>query len=117
MGTTFMTVLSEATVHDLVVSASSEPLLDEADEAALVRKVRAGDLRALERLVMGNLRVAVDEAIRHRGFGVPQSRLVRTGVSALMEAARSYRQETHGSFSTFAAARVREALSRDAKLS
>lgn len=105
--------LSGASVGELVSTASMEPVLDAALEAELARRVSDGDTEALERLVMGNLRVAVDEAIRNRGLGQPQRALVRRGVGVLIEAARMYDPDRHGSFSHFASERVRRALSDD----
>lgn len=105
--------LADAPVGELVTTASREPLLDEEHELALVRRVREGDAEALERLVMSNLRVAVDEAIRNRGLGQSQRLLVRRGIGVLIEAARMYDPDVHGPFSEFAGRRVRSTLSED----
>jgi DNA-directed RNA polymerase sigma subunit (sigma70/sigma32) len=59
---------------------------------------------------MRNLRVAIDEAIRTRGLGLPQRKLVSTGVRALLDAIRSYDAAVDGPFSTHVRARVRRAL-------
>lgn len=103
--------LADAPVGELVTTASREPLLDEEHELVLVRRVRQGDTEALERLVMSNLRVAVDEAIRNRGLGQSQRLLVRRGIAVLIEAARTYDPDLHGSFSGYAGRRVRSTLS------
>ena len=105
--------LSGASVGELGSTASMEPVLAAAVEADLARRVSDGDTEALERLVMGNRRVAVDEAIRNRGLGQPQRALLRRGVRVLIEAARIYDPDRHGSFSRFASGRVRRALSDD----
>jgi DNA-directed RNA polymerase sigma subunit (sigma70/sigma32) len=97
-------------VGDLVWMASSHPVLDEHDEDALIRGARGGDSQALEELVLGNLRIAVDEAIRIRGLGLPQRHLVRLGVAALLEAVSSYDPMVHGRFSEHVRSRVRDAL-------
>jgi DNA-directed RNA polymerase sigma subunit (sigma70/sigma32) len=102
--------LTQLTVGDLVWMASSHPVLDEHDEEALVRQAREGALQAVEELVLGNLRIAVDEAIRIRGLGFPQRRLVRLGVAALLEAVNSYDPMMHGRFSEHVRWRVRAAL-------
>jgi RNA polymerase primary sigma factor len=105
--------LADAPVGELVTTASREPLLDEERELALVRRVRDGDMEALERLVMSNLRVAVDEAIRNRGLGQSQRSLVRHGITVLLESARTYDPDAHGTFSRYVTDRVRNALSED----
>ena len=105
--------LADAPVGELVDTASREPLLDDEHESALIRRVREGDSEALERLVMSNLRVAVDEAIRNRGLGQSQRMLVRRGISVLVEAARTYDPDRHGPFSGYASRRVRSTLSED----
>lgn len=105
--------LTGVSLAELVTTASTEPVLDERGEALLARRVRDGDAEALERLIFGNLRVAVDEAIRNRGLGAPQRDLIRVGVRVLMEAARAYDPDLHGSFSSFTRSRVRRALSEN----
>ena len=105
--------LSDAPVGELVTTASREPLLDEEHELALIRRFRQGDTEALERLLMSNLRVAVDEAIRNRGLGRSQGMLVRRGITVLIEAARTYDPDLHGPFSGYAGQRVRSTLSED----
>jgi len=113
MRTSTTSYLTEVSLTELVTVASSEPPLDEQREAALALRVRDGDLDALERLVMGNLRIAVDEAIRNRGLGSSQGALIRYGVRTLMEAARSYDPDRHGSSSRYASRLVRTALSEN----
>lgn len=97
-------------VGDLVLMASDQPVLDDAIEDALIRRAGEGDLGALEQLVLRNLRIAIDEAIRTRGLGLPQRKLVRTGVNTLVEAARSYDPIAHGRFSEHARTQVRSAM-------
>jgi RNA polymerase primary sigma factor len=109
--------LTGASLDELVTTASTEPLLDERGESLLALRVRNGDPDALERLILGNLRVAVDEGIRNRGLGAPQRDLIRDGVRVLMEAAGAYDPDIHGRFSMYVKARVRRALSEDVRLS
>ena len=102
--------LASLSVGSLVWMASAQPVLDELTEDELIRGAREGDREALEQLAMRNLRVVIDEAIRFRGRGLPQQKLVRLGVNALVEAARYYDPATHGRFSTHVRARVRVAV-------
>lgn len=104
------TEFDQLSLGDLVSIASEQPVLDEALEDALIRSAREGDPIAMEQLVLRNLRIAIDEAIRTRGLGLPQRRLVRMGVNTLVDAARSYDPRMHGRFSTHVRTRVRHAL-------
>ncbi|MDZ7779551.1 MAG: hypothetical protein U5R14_06375 [Gemmatimonadota bacterium] len=105
--------LNGASLDELVTLASQEPVLDEKAEATLARRLSEGETEARQRLLMGNLRMAVDEAIRHRGLGAPQSQLVRRAVRTLATAARDYDPELHGLFSRYAGRLVRSALSEE----
>ena len=84
--------------------------LDEKEEAALTRALRDGESDAIERLALGTLRIAVDEAIRTRGLGLRQGDLVRLGVSALVGAMRTYDPTGTERFSEHVRARIRRVL-------
>lgn len=51
---------------ELVDGASREPFLSDREETELLRAAACGDEAAREQLVRADLRVVVDEAIRHR---------------------------------------------------
>lgn len=102
--------LDQLSLVDLIAVASAQPILDERDESDLLERARAGDVEARETLVLGNLRIAIDEAIRTRGLGMPQRKLVPMGVSTLLEAIRTYDPALHGPFSSHVRARVRLAM-------
>jgi DNA-directed RNA polymerase sigma subunit (sigma70/sigma32) len=110
-------MFDQLSVGDLVSMASAQPLLAAEEEACLVRRIHDGDPRAVEELVLGNLRIAIDEAIRTRGLGKPQRELVRTGVRTLVETARSYDPDRHGPFSLHARSTVRTAMIRSVDVS
>lgn len=103
-------MFDQLSVGDLVSMASEQPLLSEEDEARLVLRIREGDESAVEELVVGHLRIAIDGAIRTRGLGLPQRELVRMGVRTLVEATRSYDPDEHGAFSNYARSSVRRAM-------
>jgi RNA polymerase sigma-32 factor len=104
-------------IDDLVSTASDQPVLADEVERGLVQRMRDGDVGAAEELVLGHLRIAIDEAIRTRGLGLPQRDLVRLGVRALVEAARSYDPDEHGRFSHHARSQVRRVLRRSLDVS
>ncbi len=109
--------ISQMSLGDLVAVASAQPILDAHDEETLIQRARAGDAEAREQLIMGNLRIAIDEAIRTRGLGLPQRTLVPMGVSTLLEAIRSYDPAVHGPFSSHVRARVRLAMKAGVSIS
>jgi DNA-directed RNA polymerase sigma subunit (sigma70/sigma32) len=102
--------LSSMSIGSLVWMASAQPVLDDATEDELIRRAAEGDRAALEQLAMSNLRIVIDEAIRARGLGTPQDKLVRLGVGALVEAVRCYDPERHDRFSRHLRLRVRAAF-------
>lgn len=110
-------MFDQLSVDDLVSLASEQPLLAEEDEAGLIRRMREGDPGAIEELVRGTLRIAIDEAIRTRGLGLSQRELVRMGVRTLVQAAQEYDPAEHGSFSHHARSSVRNAMIRSVGLS
>ena len=103
------TDFAQLSLGDLIAVASAQPVLDEQAEDSLLERARAGDLEAREMLVMGNLRIAIDESIRIRG-GLPQRKLMPTGVRTLLEAIRTYDPVVHGPFSSHVRARVRRGI-------
>ena len=110
-------MFDQLSVSDLVSMASAQPLLAEEDVAGLVLRIRAGDAAAIEELVVANLRIAIDEAIRTRGLGRSQRELVRTGVRTLVEAAQVYDPIEHGSFMRHAQSSVHAAMLKSVQVS
>jgi DNA-directed RNA polymerase sigma subunit (sigma70/sigma32) len=102
--------LAKLSVGSLVWMASAQPVLDESSEDNLIQRARVGDRDALEQLAVRNLRIVIDEAIRARGRGLSQQRLVRVGLGALLDAVRFYEPLVHGRFSSHLRDRVRLAL-------
>lgn len=109
--------LAQLSLGDLIRVASAQPVLDEHDEDSLIALARLGDAEAREQLVMRNLRVAIDEAIRRRGWGLPQRKLVPMGISTLIEASRTYDPARDGSFSSYVRSRVRLSMNQETAVS
>lgn len=110
-------MFDQLSVGDLVSMASSQPVLGERDEQDLILRIQAGDAVAVQELVRMSLRIAIDEAIRTRGLGLPQRELVRLGVRALVDAAQSYDPTTHGRFADHARASVRHMMVKSIAIS
>jgi RNA polymerase primary sigma factor len=110
-------MFDQLSVGELVSMASAQPMMAEEDEQSLIRRIQEGDAEAVEELVLGSLRIAIDEAIRTRGLGLPQRELVRHGVRTLVEAAQTYDPVSHGRFVDHARASVRQVLIRSINVS
>jgi len=106
-----LTEITSAPVAELVARASAEPVPDSARVLDLGHSVESDALIRAE-LARTHLRLGVDEAIRNRGLGFPQERLVRVATIAVVEAANDFDPVRDGSFTSYARARVRRALDR-----
>ena len=73
---------------------SCEPL-SRKEEVELVRRIRAGDDEAMQKLVMANLRFVVSVARKYTGRGLSLIELIAEGNTGLLEAARRF-DETRG---------------------
>ena len=102
--------VTSASVEDLVARASETPVLDASQQARLAARLKGGQQDALSELIEAHLRVAVDEAIRNRGLGLPQDVLVREAARALVACAPVYDPDRHGSFARYARRKIRAAI-------
>jgi RNA polymerase primary sigma factor len=86
------------------------PLLDDLDEAALGRRARAGDERAVDELVSRNLRfvVTVAKRFQHRGLSIED--LIGEGNVGLIAAARRFDPDQGVRFITYAVWWIRQAI-------
>jgi DNA-directed RNA polymerase sigma subunit (sigma70/sigma32) len=98
------------TLDDFVRKASEQSVLDPEEELRLVERLDGGDGEALGDLVRPLVRVVIDEAIRHRGFGCPQAELIRHGMDALVAAARVYSPARDGALRKHVQEAVRAAM-------
>lgn len=89
----------------------SAPLLEAADELALVRRwQRDGERAALDALVVAHGRLVVSCARRYRTFGLPLEDLIQEGNLGLLEAARRFDTAFGVRFSGYATFWVRYAI-------
>ena len=86
------------------------PLLASTDEATLARRIRAGDRRALDRLVCANLRFVVSIAKKYQHQGVPLSDLIDEGNLGLIRAAERFDETKGVKFISYAVWWVRQAV-------
>ena len=88
------------------------PLLEEAEENELGRRISAGDESARARLEEGNLRLVVSIAKHYTGRGLPLMDLIQEGNIGLMHAAEKYDYTKDNRFSTYASWWIKEAIVR-----
>ena len=86
------------------------PLLSAAEERQLFRRLRRGDRRARERLLLSQLRYVIEIARRYRHHGCPLSDLIQEGVVGLLEAIKRFNPDKGVRLSTFAMWWVRAAI-------
>lgn len=87
------------------------PLLTETEEQKLGTLALAGDAKAAEALVQGNLRLVVSIAKRYMKSGVNMMDLIQAGNEGLMEASTRY-DPRKGRFAGFAKWWIRQAIVR-----
>ena len=88
------------------------PLLTPGEELSLAKRVSKGDLAVKQRLVECNLKLVVNIAKAYSRHGVPLPDLIQEGNIGLMTAAESFDYRKGFRFSTYAAAWIRQAITR-----
>jgi RNA polymerase primary sigma factor len=88
------------------------PLLTQAQEISLARRVERGDGSAREQLIGANLRLVVSVAKRYTGRGVLFLDLIQEGNIGLMKAVEKYDWRRGYRFSTYATWWIRQSISR-----
>lgn len=87
-----------------------QPLLSIDEEVSLARRIHAGDEKAVEQLVLGNVRFVVTVAKHYMGCGLELPDLISAGNMGLLTAARRF-DETRGiKFCSYASIWIRQAI-------
>ena len=82
--------MEESALNKYLDEIGRESLLSAEEEHELARKTKAGDSRALNKLVEANLRFVVTIATQYKGKGLPMEDLVSEGNMGLMKAASRF---------------------------
>ncbi|MGH6952997.1 MAG: sigma-70 family RNA polymerase sigma factor, partial [Alphaproteobacteria bacterium] len=93
-----------------VLRIGRQPFLSRAEEVALARRSRGGDLAAAARLITSHLRFVVRIARSYRGFGLPMPDLVQEGTIGLIKAVRRFNPDLGNRFATYAMWWIRAAI-------
>lgn len=88
------------------------PLLTQAEELELGRRIVEGDARATEILIASNLRLVVSIARKHLGRGLSLQDLIQEGNLGLMRAVEKFDYKKGYKFSTYATWWIRQAVTR-----
>ncbi|MDR1661598.1 MAG: RNA polymerase sigma factor RpoS [Azoarcus sp.] len=91
---------------------SANPLLSAAEEAALARRVCAGDFEARQIMIERNLRLVVNIAKHYLNRDIPLLDLVEEGNLGLMHALEKFEPERGFRFSTYATWWIRQNIER-----
>ena len=102
---------SERSLEEFIREASAQPLPYQ-EEERLDAPGALADAEVRERLVRAHLRTVIDEAVAHRGFGVPTTELVRVGMRGLLLGADDFVPGSDLTFTAHVRGRIREEIRR-----
>ena len=89
---------------------SRYPLITQAEEASLARRIRAGDDDALDKLIRSNLRFVVAVAKKYQNQGVSLADLINEGNLGLIRAAQKFDESRGIKFISYAVWWVRQSI-------
>lgn len=86
------------------------PLLTKEEEYELSKKIKAGDSKAEEKLVVANLRFVVSVARQYQNLGVSLPDLINEGNYGLVKAAKRFDHETGNKFISYAVWWIKQSI-------
>jgi len=89
---------------------SNHPLLSPQDEIRLAKAYKGGDNRAIEQLVLANLRFVVSIAKKYQNLGISLSDLINEGNIGLIRAAHKFDETKGVRFITYAVWWIKQAI-------
>ena len=107
---TSITNRDSASMERYLAEIARQPLLTPDEEVDLARRIREGDMKALERLTICNLRFVVSIAKKYQNQGISLPDLVNEGNMGLLKAAQRF-DETRGfKFISYAVWWIRQSI-------
>lgn len=100
----------DASLEKYLQEVGREPLITSDEEVILARRIRQGDLVALEKLTRANLRFVISVAKQYQNQGLPLQDLINEGNLGLIKAAEKF-DETRGfKFISYAVWWIRQSI-------
>lgn len=100
----------EASISRYFLDMNKYPMISAEEEVELARRIRKGDDKALEKLVLSNLRFVISVAKQYQNQGLSLSDLINEGNLGLVHAARRF-DETRGfKFISYAVWWIRQSI-------
>jgi RNA polymerase primary sigma factor len=98
--------------YQYIKDISRYPLLTRKEEVELLKRVKAGDQRAMHKLVCSNLKFVINVAFmyKNQGFSLPE--LINEGNIGLIEAAKRFDINRELKFISYAVWWIRQAITR-----
>ncbi len=98
--------------YQYIKDITKYPLLTRAEEVELLKRVKEGDQRAMNRLVCSNLKFVINVAFmyKNQGFSLPE--LINEGNIGLIEAAKRFDINRNLKFISYAVWWIRQSITR-----
>lgn len=103
---------TQNSLHSYLNEIGRYPLLSSEEEVNLARQVKAGSLRAKQRMIECNLRLVISIAKKHQNRGLPLLDLIQEGNIGLSRAVEKFDLKQGYRFSTYAYWWIRQGITR-----
>jgi RNA polymerase primary sigma factor len=107
-----MDTLSDSNLDIYLRQIGAYPLLTRQEEKQLGRRIRRGDKKARQRMILSNLRLVVKIANDYANLGLPLPDLISEGNIGLMKAVGRFNPHNGAKLSTYAAWWIKQCIRR-----